>query len=147
MWTVRKFFIDNYNVDPPIFNGDQMPLHRNESSGQKTLNIKGLDTFVKENHMLSRERVTAYTQVCSDPNVTLQPEFVFKGKGTRTKLNPPEGVHFQWSPKGTYREDPTRSKPSVTFQTDTIFSHPKIMRSTFWMTTVFIICRRSRMHC
>ena len=33
-----------------------MPLHRNESSSQKTLNFKGEETFVKENHMLSRER-------------------------------------------------------------------------------------------
>ena len=28
IWTVRKFFIDNFGVDPPIINGDQMPLHR-----------------------------------------------------------------------------------------------------------------------
>ena len=102
MWTFRKFFIDDYNVDPPIFIGGQMPLHRNESLGQT---LKGLDTFVKENHVLSRERATAYTQICSDPNVTLQPEFVFKGKGTHTKLNPPEGDHFQWAPEGSYRED------------------------------------------
>ena len=40
-----------------------MPLHRNESSSQKTLNFKGEETFVKENHMLSRERVTVFTQV------------------------------------------------------------------------------------
>ena len=31
VWRVRKFFIDRYGVDPPIINGDQMPLHRNES--------------------------------------------------------------------------------------------------------------------
>ena len=24
-WTVRKFFIDNFEFDPPIINGDQMP--------------------------------------------------------------------------------------------------------------------------
>ena len=35
-----------------------MPLHNNESSQEKTLDFKGEDTFVKENHMLSRERVT-----------------------------------------------------------------------------------------
>ena len=28
IWTVRKFFIDNFGVDPPIINEDQMPLHR-----------------------------------------------------------------------------------------------------------------------
>ena len=27
IWTERKFFIDNLRVDPPIINGDQMPLH------------------------------------------------------------------------------------------------------------------------
>ena len=37
------------------------------------------------------------------PKVTFQPEFVFKGKGTRTKLNPPPGIQFQWAPKGSYR--------------------------------------------
>ena len=77
-----------------------MPLHRNESSAQKTLNFTATDTFVKENYMLSRERVTAYTQVSSDPKVKFKPEFVFKGKGTRTKLSPPPGVQVQWAPKG-----------------------------------------------
>ena len=63
IWLVRKFFIDRVGIDPLIINGDQMPLHRNESSTQKTLNFTGVDTFVKENYMLSRERVTAFTQV------------------------------------------------------------------------------------
>ena len=27
VWTVHKFFIDNYGFHPPIINGDQMPLH------------------------------------------------------------------------------------------------------------------------
>ena len=56
--TVRKFFLDNFSIDPPVINGDQMPLHRNESASQKTLNIQGCDTYVKENYSLSRERVT-----------------------------------------------------------------------------------------
>ena len=30
IWTVRKFFIDNFEIDPPIINGDQMPVHRNK---------------------------------------------------------------------------------------------------------------------
>ena len=38
--TVRKYFIDEYGVDPPVINGDQMPLHRNESATQKTLFFK-----------------------------------------------------------------------------------------------------------
>ena len=48
IWTVRKYFTENFGVDPPMLNGDQMPLHRNESSTQKTLNFAGLDTYVKE---------------------------------------------------------------------------------------------------
>ena len=103
IWAVRKYFLDTYGVDPPIINGDQMPLHRNESAGQKTLSLKSEETFVKENYMLSRERVTCFTQLCSDPKVDLKPEFVFKGKGTRTHLTPPEGVNYQSVPKGSYR--------------------------------------------
>ena len=86
VWQIRRFFIKKYGVDPPIINGDQMPLHRNESSQQKTLAFKGEDTFVKENYMLPRERVTVYTQVSSDREINLNPEFIFKGKGTRTKV-------------------------------------------------------------
>ena len=103
MWTVRKCFIDKYGVDPPVINGDQMSLHRNESTSQKTLSLKSEEVFVKENYMLSRERVTCFTQLCSDPKIELKPEFVFKGKGTRTHLTPPKGVHYQWAPKGSYR--------------------------------------------
>ena len=54
IWTERKFFIDNLRVDPPIINGDQMPLHWNESASQRTLNFTGLDTYVKENYLLAR---------------------------------------------------------------------------------------------
>ena len=96
IWTVHKYFIENFGVDPPVLNGDQMPLHRNESSTQKTLNFTGLDTYVKENYSLSRERITVYIQVCSDPKVSLKPEFVFKGKGVRVKLNLPQDVKFQY---------------------------------------------------
>ena len=103
VWTVRKYFIENYGVDPQVINGDQIPLHRNESSSQRTLNFKGVDTFVKENYNLSRERVTVFTQVCGDPNLKLQPEFVFKEKETRTTLHPPEGIKYNWAPKGSYR--------------------------------------------
>ena len=53
--------------------------------------------------MLLRERVTCFTQLCSDPKVTLLPEFVFKGKGTAIHLVFPKGVNYQWAPKGSYR--------------------------------------------
>ena len=68
------------------------------------MNVKGIDAYVKENYSLSRERVTAFTQVSSDPTIQFQPEFVFKGKGTRSKhVKGPEGVHHQFAPKGSYR--------------------------------------------
>ena len=52
---------------------------------------------------LSRERVTVFTQVSSDPDLTLKLEFVFKGKGTRTSLHPPDGIKYTWAPKDAYR--------------------------------------------
>ena len=55
-----------------------MPLHRNASASQKTLSLKSEEVFVKEKYMLSRERVTCFTQLCSDPKIELKPEFVFK---------------------------------------------------------------------
>ena len=73
IWTVRKFFIDNCNVDTTIINGDQMPLHQNERLSEKTLSITGNDAYVKENYSLSRERVTVFTQVSSDPKVLVNP--------------------------------------------------------------------------
>ena len=103
VWRVRYFFNKNFNTEPEIYNGDQMPLHRNESSSQKTMSFTGQNTFVKENYMLSRERVTAFTQLVSEEPNHLPPGFVFKGKCIRTKLDPPPGVHFQWAEKGSYR--------------------------------------------
>ena len=104
IWHIRNYFLTKFGTDPPIINGDQMPLHRNESSAQATLNFKNADTFVKENHHHSRERVTVFTQVSSDDKITLFPEFVFKGTGKRPpKLSPPEGISYQWAVKGSYR--------------------------------------------
>ena len=103
VWSVRNYFLQKYNVDPPIFNGDQIPLHRNESSEESTLHFKGQEDFVKEKHMLSRERITCFTTVSSSLEMNILPEFVFKGKGIRTKINSPPNVHYQWSPSGSYR--------------------------------------------
>ena len=57
VWLIRKYFLDTFGVEIPIINGDQMPLHRNESADKKTMTVKNQDTFVKENHTLSRERI------------------------------------------------------------------------------------------
>ena len=83
-----------------------MPLCLSETSGQKTMNLKNEDAFVKERYMLSRDRITLFTQVSSDDSIELPFEFVFKGKGTKTKLTPPPGknVYYQWSEKGSYWE-------------------------------------------
>ena len=94
VWTVRN------GVDPPVINGDQMPLHRNESGSRKTMSFKNLDAYVKENYSLTRERATVYTQVSSDLTINLIPEFIFKGKGTHMKLNASNGAivdHTAWS--------------------------------------------------
>ena len=58
---------------------------------------------MKESYSLSRERITAFTQVSSDPAIVVKPEFAFKGKGTRIKLNPPDGIKYHWASKGSHR--------------------------------------------
>ena len=53
--------------------------------------------------MLSRQHITCFTTVSSSPEMNIFPEFVFKGKGIRTKINSPRNVHYQWLPSGSYR--------------------------------------------
>ena len=37
-WRVKYFFFNkSFNTEPKIYNEDQMPLHQNESSSQKTV--------------------------------------------------------------------------------------------------------------
>ena len=45
------------------------------------MTFKNMDTCVKENYNLSRERATVFTQVSSDPSASFIPELVFKLKG------------------------------------------------------------------
>ena len=70
-----------------------MPLHKNDTASQKTLNIKGSEAYVKENNYLSREWITGFTQVPSDSNVVVKPEFVSKGKDTPSQRNPPDEIN------------------------------------------------------
>ena len=44
---IRVFSTHYFGTDPPIINGDQMPLHMNESSAMKTMSLKNQETFVK----------------------------------------------------------------------------------------------------
>ena len=97
--------LTKYKVDPLVLSAEQIPLHRNESSTQKTLNFRGKEQycFVKENHNLSRERCTVMTVVSSKKELKPPPlEFVFKGKGQRITFNRPNKVKSQWAEKGSY---------------------------------------------
>ena len=70
------------------------------------MTLTGQETYVKENYMLSRQRATVFTQMSTDvKNRMPMPEMVFKGKGTRIHLNPPDSMEVQWSPSGSYRLD------------------------------------------
>ena len=106
VWATRYWWLAKYKCEPAIISADQMPLHRNESSGQKTLNFKGNNQtcFVKENSHFSRERATVMTIVSSTNKIETPPiEFVFKGAGKRVKVNPPAKTSVQWAEKGSYR--------------------------------------------
>ena len=82
IWTVRHFVLENYKTDPVIISADQMPLHRNESRMEKTLNFNDQTTYVKENYQLSRERPTVMTAVCSNSKKkVVKPKFLFKEAG------------------------------------------------------------------
>ena len=82
-----------------------LSLHCKESAGQNTFSLKSEEVFVKENYILSTERVICLTQFYSDLKIELRLEFVFKGKGTRTQLTPLKGVHYQQAPKGSHRTE------------------------------------------
>ena len=47
--------------------------------------------------------MTVFTQVSSDPSISLPTEFCLKGKRKRVKLDPPSNAKFNWAPKGSYR--------------------------------------------
>ena len=106
VWTARYWWKTKYKVDPPILSADQMPLQRNESGNQKSLNFSGSkqSCFVKENHHLTQERYTVMT-IASSSNAIKTPslEFVFKGKGIRVMVNLLDLATAQWSDKDSYR--------------------------------------------
>ena len=87
------------------------------------MSVTGQDIFVKENYMLSRERVTAFTQLTTENDISFKPEFIFKGKGKRVKLNPPEGARSMGAqrllPIGSYARD---NFPSPKAQHEHVYS-------------------------
>ena len=108
-----------------------MPFHRNESASQKILSFTGETTFVKENYMLSRERITVFTQVFSDKSSPLTlPEFVFQGKGTRIKFNQPKGTKVIGHQRHHIRFTQCFTRSPI-YQIDTTCSRKVIMASLF----------------
>ena len=92
--------MDTYGIDPLSLTGIKCLYTEMKAQVKKKMSLRSEATFVKENHILSIERVTCLIQVCSNPKVDLKPEFVFKSKGTRTHLTLLQGVNCQWPPKG-----------------------------------------------
>lgn len=104
IWTVQYTFTKLYGVNPEIVISNQTPFQG--ISSNENMNFKGSPqtTYLKENHSLSRERVTAMTSLSSEKASSAPKlEFVFKGVSTRVKVNPLTGVTVQWAPKGCYR--------------------------------------------
>ena len=64
--------------------------------------LKKFTRWLERERERERERVIVYTQVANDSSIKLLPEFVFKGKGTRPKVNASENMHYQWASKGYY---------------------------------------------
>ena len=80
-WTAQHMLIKIYRADPQNVIADQMPLHRNTSLQEKTINFKWAvqTTCVKENHSFSREKVTVMISVASGKSSSAPSlEFVFK---------------------------------------------------------------------
>ena len=107
MWYYWKVRLQSTH-EPVFMSADQMPLHRNETSQQATLNFKGrhISTFVKENHQLSRERLTVMTVVSSKKSITPVLEFVLR-KRNASQTNAPGKHTLQWAEKGSYRLEHT----------------------------------------
>ena len=61
----QLLFFWKYIIHPPVRNDNQVPLHRNESSDKKAMSLRNQNTFLKEDHMRSREHVTFFIIVSS----------------------------------------------------------------------------------
>ena len=96
----KPFYLVQYSVDPPVINGDQMPLHRKER--QKSLTIQGWDMYIKQNYFPSWEQATAFTQASSNDLTKVKPPFVSKGKGMHTQIHWLVGINYHWAPKGLH---------------------------------------------
>ena len=89
--------------------------------------------------MLSRERITVFTQVFSDKSSPLTlPEFVFQGKGTRIKFNQPKGTKVIGHQRHHIRFTQCFTRSPI-YQIDTTCSRKVIMASLFQTTIQFTL--------
>ena len=81
-----------------------MPLHLKKCSNIKITNFSGQSPHIRQRkpHTFPRENYCD-DNGCIHRKKTPNMKFVFKGKGTRTKLNPTPNVTVQWTLKGSYR--------------------------------------------
>lgn len=54
IWSLRRYFIKTFGRDPSIIDGEQMPLHRNESIDQATLIFKSNETCQRKPFFILR---------------------------------------------------------------------------------------------
>ena len=102
---VKVFFLEELQNRYNKMSADRMPPHRNESSGSKTRTFRNLDTFLKKDHYLSRERATVMTGMSSSGE--LFSEFLSADlEDGVVNISPPmnmKATQFQWAPKGSCR--------------------------------------------
>ena len=63
IYRVRSYFIKTHGKEPAIISADQMPLHRLESSGEKTLSQTGSDCNEKK-IICSPEKELVHLHIC-----------------------------------------------------------------------------------
>ena len=71
-------------LNPQLSTGIKCSFTETKVVLNKTLNLTGYETYVKENYNLSRERVTVFTQVGNDPTLNMKPD-CFQEKGYSNK--------------------------------------------------------------
>lgn len=89
-------FLCSYSVHPPIINGDQMALHRNESISQRTVSLKSEITIVKE--IVCFQRWLALLNFAVILSLSCSQGI----KVNWTHLHPSAVVNYQWALKRSY---------------------------------------------
>ena len=63
---------------------------------------------------------------------------MFNGKGTRTHLTPPKGVHYQWARKGSYRIEQNLGV-MISYQIDLLCSQNSHLQYMYWMVVQLML--------